>query len=110
MSCTGCRGRCGRSMTRARRVMGRSGVRGLRAWRWRSVRRGLAWSMCALWAGQPYLVGDQPPVRVELVVAQSFGYEVEAALVDHRNPCGAVDKAAVDARPDRSCCARVGGL
>src|SRR3954451_24089059 len=41
--------------------------------------------------GQPDLVRDEAPVRVELVVTQARGDEVEAQFVHHREPGGAVD-------------------
>jgi hypothetical protein len=52
--------------------------------------------------GQPELVGDQAPVRVELVVAHAVGHEVEAELVDMAISPASVARTAVRVRPTSS--------
>ena len=48
---------------------------------------------------QPELVGDESPVWVELVVANARGDEVDATVVDHRDPRSLVDEPVIECRP-----------
>ncbi len=49
---------------------------------------------------EPELAGDDAPVWVELVVADTGRDEVDQARIDERNPGGSIDQLAVDPRLD----------